>query len=256
MIYKKDKIKLIQADCMDIMKEYPDNYFDVGFVDPEYGIGESSKNHKSRNTPIKQKNGDVLKAPDPIYTKKNWDDKPATSIYGNELKRVCKDIIVFGANYFEWIGQPFKSPRRNEWEQFLKNHPKGWIIWDKVNGDSDFNDCELIYTSFDINSFIYSYMWAGMMQGSNRNGKIMEGNKKLNEKRIHVTQKPIRLYEFLLNMLCESCMKILDTHGGSFNSAIAAHYFGCEFIGIELDKEYFEAAVNRLKHQTQQIKLF
>jgi site-specific DNA-methyltransferase (adenine-specific) len=96
-------------------------------------------------------------------------------------------------------------------------------------------------------------MWNGMLQGSIGNGRIMEGNKKLNEKRIHPTQKPVHLYKWLLTKFAEKGSRILDTHLGSGSSAIASHYFGCDFVGCEIDQEYFAAGKKRFEEETRQI---
>ncbi|WP_438423090.1 DNA methyltransferase [Aquimarina macrocephali] len=256
-------IKLFKQDRMFLMQEYENNHFDIAPVDPEYGIKESSKNHKSRNTPIKQKNGKYLKAPDPIYQKKTWDNSPADSNYGKELFRVSKNQIVFGGNFFDWIVEkPFQPPRRNEFENFIKKHPIGWIIWDKCNGNSDQFDCELIWTSFNKPTFIYRYMWAGMMQGSKMNGEIVEGNKKLYEKRVHPTQKPTKIYDWLLLEYANKGDKILDTGIGSGSIAISVdrvnkfENMNLELTACENDIQYFHTSKYRIYQNTSQTTIF
>lgn len=245
-------------DNKQLMSRYPNKYFDIAIVDPEYGIGESSKNHKSRNTIVKQKRGQLLKCPNPNYKIKQWDNAPAGKEYFNELYRVSKHQIIFGANYFESIMSfPTKPPRRNEYKEFLQNHSSGWIIWDKVNGSNDFNDCEVIFTSFPFKSFVFNYMWAGMMQGKSiTEGTTVQGNKKLNEKRIHPTQKPAVIYKWLLEKFAKQGNKILDTHLGSGSIAIACHDYGFELTACELDKEYFDKAMERINNHVAQQKLF
>lgn len=251
-------IKITNEDNMQLMSRYEDNHFDLAIVDPPYGIGEAGKNHKSRNTLVRQKGGQLRRCPSTNYKRKNWDDKPADSMYFNQLKSSCVHWIVFGANYFKDIcGIVFKTPRRKDFTQFIKDNPIGWIIWDKVNGDSDFNDCELIRTSFNNPSIILKYMWAGMMQGKGIvNGTIMQGNKKLNEKRIHPTQKPVKLYEWLLMNYAKEGDKILDTHLGSGSIAIACHNLGYDLTACELDKDYYDAAMKRLKQHQAQLTMF
>lgn len=127
-------------DCMDFMNKQPSGPFSVGIPDPPYGIGESSKNHKSRNTPIVQKNGSVMHTKQPDYGKSDWDAEIPPPEYFIELFRVTIHQIIWGANYFPPIcGAAFKTPRRNEYGQFIKDHPTNWIIWDKVNSTNDFN---------------------------------------------------------------------------------------------------------------------
>lgn len=255
-------IFITNEDNMDLMARYSDNHFDVAFVDPEYGIGESSKNHKSRNTPIKQKNGSLLKANDPVYTKKEWDSKPPDDIFFHELKRVSKNQIIFGANYFkEIVGTPFKPPRRSEYSDFLKKYPKGWIIWDKVNGSNDFSDCELIFTTLDFDSFIVYYMWNGMMQGLEVSTELQKaliqiGDKSLNEKRIHPTQKPIKIYKWIINHLNLFGKSILDTNIGLMSIVIACYDANCKITGCDKETEYFLKGIERVKSHISQYQLF
>jgi site-specific DNA-methyltransferase (adenine-specific) len=120
-----------------------------------------------------------------------------------------------------------------------------WIVWDKLN-TCNFADCELAYTSFKTAVRKFSFMWNGMMQGDMKNKEI----------RIHPTQKPVQLYNWLLHNYAKPGQRILDTHLGSGSSAIAAHYFGVDFVGCELDKDYYKAAVERFALSTAQQTLF
>lgn len=251
-------ITITNEDYMKLMGRFPSKYFELAIPDPQYGIGEAGKNHKSRNTLVRQKDGmSMRRCPSTNYTRKNWDEKPPAPEYFVELKRVSIDQIIFGANYFESIMTVRKPPRRNEYSDFILQYPKGFIIWDKVNGSNDFSDCEVIYTSFDFPSFVLKYMWAGMMQGvSVARGTVMQGNKKLNEKRIHPTQKPVMLYEYLLNTFAKPGFKVLDTGFGSGSSAIACDNLGLDFTGCELDSEMFEKAKKRIGTHRQQQRLF
>jgi site-specific DNA-methyltransferase (adenine-specific) len=120
-----------------------------------------------------------------------------------------------------------------------------WIVWDKENS-GDFADCELAYTSFPTAVRMFKYRWNGMLQGDMKN----------KETRIHPTQKPIKLYKWLLTNYAEPGQRILDTHLGSGSSAIAAHYFGVDFVGCELDEDYYKAAMERFERETAQVDMF
>jgi site-specific DNA-methyltransferase (adenine-specific) len=226
-------IELLNIDCMEYMATLPDKAFDLAIVDPPYGIGESGDRNKSRGKLAIAKDykafaGGDVSAPD--------------SAYFDELKRVSKNQIIWGANHFI-DNLPFNcsSPC--------------WIVWDKVNGDSDFADCELAWTSFKTSVRIIRFMWAGHMQGKCIGSFEQQGNKKLNELRIHPTQKPVKLYEWLLQNYAKQGDRILDTHLGSGSSAIAAHYGGFDFVGCELDVDYYNAACARFKSATAQMAM-
>lgn len=242
----------ILIDCLDFMATKPDKCFSIGIPDPPYGIGESSKNHKSRNTPIKQKNGTILKSPQPNYGKSDWDNATPPDIYFSELKRVTQNQIIWGANYFPDIcGTTFKAPRRMAYGEFIEQNPVGWIIWDKVNSTSDFSDCELAWTSFNVPTQIFYFMWAGMMQGvSAEKGLLMQGNKKLNEKRIHPTQKPLALYQWEFETFAKPGDTLYDSHMGSQNSRIAAYKLGLDYYGNEMSEKYYNDGCNRFKELT------
>lgn len=249
---------LTNEDNMSLMGRYPDKYFPLAIVDPEYGIGEAGKNHKSRNTLVRQKDGKSMRrCPSPVYTKKDWDDKPASPSYFIELIRVSVNQIIFGANYFSSIMEVQKPPRRANYDGFILQYPKGFILWDKINGNNDFSDCEVIYTSFDFPSFVLPYMWAGMMQGKSiAQGTVMQGNKKLNEKRIHPTQKPVIIYKYLLKRFSKSGWTILDTHLGSGSIAIACEELGINLVACEKESDIFQSAKQRLQVFLQQQSLF
>ena len=186
---------LIQGDCMEVMKNYPDNYFDLAIVDPEYGIGAGKPSIK--NNAVKQSNGSFLNIKQPNYIQKNWDNKPAGCDYFKELKRTSKEQIIFGVNYYDF------------------NLKGGRIVWDKLNGDTDQFGCEIAYNSLNNRTDIVYYLWSGMFQGTGASKNIREalrqkGNKKENEKRIHPTQKPVLLYRWLYDQYATNDMKILD----------------------------------------------
>lgn len=228
-------IELLNVDCMEYMATQPDGAFDLAIVDPPYGRGEDGGTN--RNHGVKQKNGKVLQCSDGGYKKKNWDKEPPAIEYFAELKRVSKHQIVWGSNYMP---------------DALKG---GAIIWDKINDGSDQSGAEIAFCSLNQRVDVVRYMWRGMMQGEGIGSMNQQGNKALNEKRIHPTQKPVKLYEWLLQQYADRSMRVLDTHLGSGSSAIAAHYFGCEFVGCEIDPEYYEAALRRFEIETSQMTL-
>ena len=206
---------------MAVMARYPDKWFDLAVVDPPYGLNEASgKNHSRRKL-----------AKTTLYTVKDWDKEPPPIEFFNELIRVSKNQIIWGANHF--ISRiPFDSTC--------------WIVWDKLNGESDFADCELAYTSFNKAVRKFAFRWAGMLQG----------NMKDKETRIHPTQKPVALYDWLLKNYAKPGDKILDTHLGSASSRIAADRAGLDFVGCEIDKEYFDDGVKRYNNYKAQLTLW
>jgi len=215
-------IELLNMDCMEYMKTCKDNEFDLAIVDPPYGIGESGKTNASRGKLA------VAKDYKPFH---GGDLKPADKEYFIELRRVSKNQIIWGANHF------------------MQNIGLGsscWIVWDKLTGDSDFADCELAYTSFETAVRKFTFQWSGMLQGDMKNKEI----------RIHPTQKPRKLYDWLLANYAEKGQKILDTHAGSMNSVVACHYFGCDITACEIDEDYFEAGKKRVSDETAQEALF
>lgn len=214
-------MNITNEDCIDLMKRYPDKYFELAIIDPPYGINESGQTNKSR--------GKLAVSKD--YGNKNWDNSSPDKTYFEELKRVSKNQIIWGANHF--ISKiPFDS--------------SCWVVWDKDNGETDFADCELAYTSFKTAVRKFKFKWQGMLQ------QDMGFNKEI---RIHPTQKPVALYKWLLKNYAKEGDKILDTHLGSGSIAIACHYMGFDLTACELDKEYFDAAMERITNQTRQIAL-
>ena len=204
-------------DCMELMKQYEDNYFDLAIVDPPYGIGEDGGKQiewKSRPNSIGKK---------PKYEKKNWDNAIPTADYFLELKRVSKNQIIWGGNYFT---------------QYLPPTGK-WIVWDKMIEIEMFTSCELAWTSFKGNTI-------------RRYRKHPFDNLKGGKNKQHPTQKPIKLYEYVLKTFAEKGQKILDTHLGSGSIAVACHYFGCDLVACEIDEQYYKAAIKRIKTETAQ----
>jgi len=215
---KYGKLNITCEDCMDLMKRYEDNHFELAIVDPPYGIGmgggfqiKTVKNRPNWEGGKKYKN-------------KKWDNEAPNVEYFKELKRVSKNQIIWGANHFiEGI------PNANS---------SCWVVWDKRNGENTFADGELAYTSFKtaIKKFTIS------SKVETRGGKD----------KIHPTQKPVALYKWLLKNYAKDGDKILDTHMGSGSIAIACYYMGLDLTACELDEEYFTQAMERIKHQTRQ----
>lgn len=223
-------------DCMQGMKEFPDKYFDFAIVDPPYGRNEHGGRNRSRY--VRQKNGSKIFVKDGQYENRKWDSEPPSEDYFNELMRVSKNQIIFGCNYFDYplIG--------------------GRIVWDKCNEGSDQSDAEIAYCSMNDRVDIFRYMWRGMFQGKSiTEGTTQQGNKRLNEKRIHPTQKPVALYKWLLNRYAKPNDIILDTHVGSASSLIACYNTNHKFVGFELDEYYYKASKQRLDTEMAQMRL-
>ncbi|HFR3650159.1 TPA: DNA methyltransferase [Streptococcus suis] len=222
--------KFINADCIDVMREYPDDYFDLAIVDPPYFSGpEKRKFYGRKISPIGVQR---------LYGQTSEWDVPGKD-YFDELFRVSKNQIIWGVNYFQYDFGP------------------GRIVWDKVNGQSSFSDCEIAYCSTHDSVRLFRYMWNGMMQGKSiAEGHVQQGNKRLNEKRIHPTQKPVNLYRWLVQKYTKKGDKILDTHVGSASSLIAFEEAGLEYVACEKDEEIYQSALARLEEYKSQIKLF
>lgn len=228
---KFGNITVINDDCMNVLRALPDNSFDLAIVDPPYYSGPERRSFYGSEVSA------VGVARRSYPKSRKW--TVPVSEYFQELKRVAKHYIVWGCNYFYY------------------RFASGRIVWDKCNQSSSFSDCELAATDLFSSVRIFRYMWNGMMQGkSMTEGWIMQGNKKLNEKRIHPTQKPVALYAWLLNNYATPGFRILDTHLGSGSSMIAAWDLGFEFTGIEIDPVYYKAAVNRFRQHIAQGRLF
>ena len=214
------KIELNLGDCMEAMRGMEDNAFELAIVDPPYGIDVA----KNGTVGV----GKLANVKD--YGKKNWDKQAPNEEYFNELIRVSKNQIVWGANHFI--------------ENINKNS-SCWIVWDKDNAGS-FADCELAYTSFNTAVRKFKYRWNGMLQEKMKNKEV----------RIHPTQKPVDLYKWLLTNYAEKGDKILDTHVGSASSLIACYDLGFEYLGFELDEDYYNEACKRLEKHKSQLNMF
>lgn len=201
-------------DCMYSMQQFPDKHFELAVVDPEYGIKRSGQVETFTKNPKHKRK---------FFEQKGWDDKPVSNEYFNELFRVSKNQIIWGANYFTRSIPP----------------SMGWVFWDKGQ-DLSMSDGELAFTSFDR---------ALRRIKINRAQLVLEGGT------IHPTQKPIKLYKWLLANYANPGDKILDTHLGSGSSRIAAYDMGFDFYATELDKDYFDAQEKRFQNFKSQLKL-
>ena len=214
----------LNADCMNPetgLPSYPDNHFDLAIVDPPYGIGEDGGTNSSRSKLSTAK----------TFEAKGWDKEAPKQAYFDELRRVSKNQIVWGANHF--ISRiPFDS--------------SCWIVWDKVNGETDFADCELAWSSFKTAVRQFRFQWQGMLQGNMKN----------KEQRLHPTQKPMALYRWLLKNYAKQGDRILDTHVGSASSLVVYEEMGFEYVGFELDTDYYKESCKRLEAFRAQPKLF
>ena len=218
-----DNITITNECNMELMARYPDNYFELAIVDPPYGIGMSKgtmSSNKSKNITSKRD-----------YISKDWDSSIPNADYFNELKRVSKNQIIWGGNYMI---------------EHLHN-TSCFVVWDKKSNDgSNFADAEIAWTSFKTAIRVFKYDWIGF-------GYLNNPQK---ERKIHPTQKPVQLYSWLLQTYAKQGDKILDTHLGSGSIAIACHDYGFDLTACELDKEYFDKAIERITNHTSQQKLF
>ena len=213
----------ITNECnMELMSRYEDNHFDLAIVDPPYGIDVGKQRINSERKTAKWHNPTE-------YKYKTFDDsKIPTKEYFDELKRVSKNQIIWGANYFVEHLKP----------------SKGWIVWNKkADIKEHLSMAELAWSSFDKKCNMYDHLWAGF-------------KKKYQIKRIHPTEKPKELYEWLLMNYAKEGDKILDTHLGSGSIAIACHNLKYDLTACELDKEYFDAAMKRIEKHKQQLTMF
>jgi len=195
---------VFNEDCIEVMKRYPDKYFDLAVVDPPYGIGISSN-------PFRQK-----------FEKCDWDNAIPNKQYFDELMRVSKNQIIWGGNYFDLPPS------------------QGFIIWDKKQPE-DFSSamCEMAWMSFQKPAKMFR-----------KHVVTTEPNK------IHPTQKPITLYDWIFSRYATEGIKVLDTHLGSGSSRIAANKAKLSFVGCEIDKDYFDAQEKRYQQFISQLRLF
>ena len=209
--------RLYNMDCMKGMAEFPDGFFDLAIVDPPYGIGlDGQRERICTNTKHNRKE----------HIRKSWDRAIPPPEYFRELERVSENQIIFGGNYFV---------------PMLNRGTKGWVAWDKGQHGLSMSDCELAYTSFDRPTRVVVINRAELQ----RDGGT-----------IHPTQKPVRLYEWILQNYARPGDRILDTHAGSASSLIACWRLGFEFVGFEIDRDYYKKASERLAAEMAQVRLW
>jgi site-specific DNA-methyltransferase (adenine-specific) len=211
---------ITNEDNMELMARYPDKYFDLAIVDPPYGIDADKKNSVKKMQ--SKKSASLSKD----YGNQDWDSAIPDDDYFDELKRVSKKQIVWGANFFNLQG--------------------GMLYWHKQVTMPTYSQGELAWLSWLNKIDFVDIAWHGMIQHDMKN----------KEHRIHPTQKPVKLYEWLLMNYAKEGDKILDTHLGSGSIAIACHNLGFELTACELDKDYYEAAIKRLEQHKAQQRLF
>ena len=209
-------IDLILDDCMNVMKDYEDNHFDLAITDPPYGE-ECDINSNGNRTATRNGFSDLYLN----HTSGKWNVAPKKE-YFDELFRVSKNQIIWGGNFFDLPPTP------------------SLIVWNKMQRNFSFGDGELAWCSIGKSMRIFD-MSRGEMQ---------------KEQRIHITQKPVKLYSWILDKYAKKGQKILDTHLGSGSIAIACHYFGVDLVGVEIDKEYYDKAKKRVDLLTKQESLF
>lgn len=236
--------KVYNSHYENIMHQYSDKYFDLAVCDIPYGIDVANMAFlKEVNTTVKQKNGIRLNPNrnKKKYTFKDWDKQPTPQQYFDELKRISKHQIIFGIEYVNWNGVG-----------------AGRIKWDKgVPEGLSFKRYEVAYCSLIDTEIELPLLWAGMCQAKSLSEPmVQQGNKQLNEQRIHPCHKPIMLYDKLFLDYGLKGMKVIDTHLGSGSSRISADKFGVsEFIGIEIDEEYYNEHVERFSQYKSQYAL-
>ena len=207
---------IINIDCMEYMKTLPDKFFDLAVVDPPYGLGDRLLNGGHRGGMASLKKLCDSKV-------KKWDIPPRKE-YFLEISRICKKYIIWGGNYF----------------LDHLNATDGFLIWDKMNGTNPMSDAELAWKSFSGTTRIF------------RMHHFSHGY----DCKIHPTQKPVKLYEWILTNYAKPGQTIFDSHMGSGSSAIACNNLGFEYIGCELDEDYYSAACERIAKHAQQERLF
>jgi site-specific DNA-methyltransferase (adenine-specific) len=225
----KTKSEVFNMDCIEGMKQYPDNHFELAIVDPPYGIDADKKQNNAALSRIKSEGKSKAGRGWKLYKTTDWDSSIPDENYWDELFRVSKNQIVWGGNYMTEFLPP----------------SMGWIFWDKGQRDFSLADGELAWSSFDKAIRVFD-----MSRGEALAKNNIEGG------RFHPTQKPTKLYKWLLTNYAKEGDKILDTHLGSGSSRIAAYDLGFEFTGFELDEDYFKASEKRFKQHTDQLTLF
>jgi len=208
--------RFYNMDCMEGMAQFPDKFFELAVVDPPYGIGANKMQLGNGKRKVFRGSSD-------------WDASPPDASYFAELFRVSKNQIVWGANHFVSL---------------IPINSSCWLLWDKGTGDNDYADGELAWTSFGGHVKKYFKSWVGA-----------NAKEQTEADRMHPTQKPIALYKWILANYAKPGDKILDTHVGSASSLIACHQMGFDFVGFELDPDYYRAATERLERARAQVSI-
>lgn len=213
---------IYNMDCIDGMRLMLEQGIKPDWVitDPPYGIGEDGKKNHSR--------GKLAEATK--YTPKDWDKKRIEKPYFDLMREISNEQIIFGGNYYTDFLPPSSC----------------WIVWDKENGDNDFADCELAWCSLHKAVRLCRYRWSGMLQGNMKNKEI----------RIHPTQKPLPVIEWIINKYTNEGDLILDPFMGSATTAIACHKLNRRYIGFELDEEYYRLGIARIESEKAQLSIF
>jgi DNA modification methylase len=211
---------LYLGDCMDILPTL--EKVDAVITDPPYGIGESSKKVESRQRKIGGNSKAMADQRD--YGDFEWDKSPPSNELIELIRTKGNHQAFFGGNYF---ALPPTSC---------------WLIWDKLNGDNDFADCELCWTNWHKAVRRLQWRW---------NGMIRQGN----EERYHPTQKPLEVMKWVIT-LCPKSETILDPFMGSGTTGVAAIQMGRKFIGIEREQKYFDIACKRIEQASKQVDMF
>jgi len=216
-------INFYNMDCNIFMKDIPDKYYDLAIVDPPYGIGMDNSNKRTKP----DRPNSYTKYPEFRYHKTDWDKKRVTKECVNEIIRISKNQIMWGANYYcNLLPDGF-----------------GWIFWNKKNGlNNCFSDGEFAFTNKGVQGKYFE-----CSQFDDLNGGI---------DRIHPNQKPVKLYRWLLQNYAKLGWKIIDTHGGSLSHAIACDMEGFDLDICEIDKDYFDDGKKRFDNYKLQLKLF
>lgn len=221
VIPQAGSLDLRLADCMDVMKEFPDKYFDLAIVDPPYGLLQLSvEENRNQNSKFRRSMSKM------VDSAKKWNGIKPSSEYFAELFRVSKNQIVWGANNFTLPESEY------------------FCVWDKQQTVDNFASAEYAWVSMNWKkpAKVFRYQIHGAASD--------DGEK------IHPTQKPVALYKWLLKNYATPGQRILDTHLGSGSHAIACHYAGMHLTACEIDADYFEAAKERIKRETSQLDLF
>ena len=236
------EINLMFQDSRDFVKTIPDNHYDWIIADPLYGINETShrKNlSRTKLAKVKAYDSGVFTDVSLIPTAEDLE----------KWFRISKNQIIWGANYLVSEVPDFTFPS------------SGRIVWDKVNRKSNFSDCEIAFQSKSHTTRMFSFMWNGMLQGKDlHNGRTAQGNKKLNQSRIHPTEKPVSLYNWIYLNFLKKKLKVFDPGFGSGSIGLSALRCGYDLDACEINKTYYNDAIerfSRIKEEEEKIpKLF